>query len=683
MATSPPVRRRDDSGELSRKAAEAAGKRDRVAASAGTTADPAPRKAKSAGSPATPAASTAAVAAHAAAASPTISIAGTSAQRSWFQDFVQSGASWFGSFAVHAVGLVALALMTISAARQETLQVLEVSRRPDEQLSTRLEEDLNPAQTLSFSSALGSADAVAPVAARMGAAPQLNRRVLEQAAAPSFTLADVSLRSIPTERLTVDLGALAPGDPSAVVDGYGQAMDRISQELMMMLGNGDVLVIWLFDQSESMKDDQKEIKDRIDRVYAELGLSEKVAKGDALLTAIASFGKGYQVHTKTPTADAGKIAAAISSVPVDPSGEEQTCRAIAEVIRQHKKYAVQGRRQLALVLVSDESGDDGEYVEQTITEARNARCRVYVLGREACFGYPYVHFRWTHKETGLIFWQRVNRGPETAFVEQLQTEGLWRRYDSHPSGFGPYEQVRLARETGGVFFMLPTLETNLVRGERRDYELDAMRPYLPDLSSRAEYSKARDKEEVRDSLWKIIATLNPWQNTEINLRQRLPLNREQFIKAATEEQQRAKSLISLYDAAEARLKELAPLREQEVSPRWQANYDLLYAQVIAYKVRVYEYGAVLEQFKKNPKPVKDKKTNEWETEDRRETVSDETTKAYQERATQMFKDVIAMHPGTPYAARAQWELRRGFGIELREWYEDPRRATLQDKVPKL
>ncbi|MBI3468850.1 MAG: VWA domain-containing protein [Planctomycetes bacterium] len=682
MATSPSVTRRDDSGELSRKAAEAAGKRDRVAASADAIAGAAHRKAaKPAG--ATPTPTTAAKAAPAAAAPPNLHIDATPAQRSWLQDIVHSGVSWFGSFAVHAAGLVALALMTINAARQETLQVLEVSRRPDEQLSTRLEEEIDPAQTLSFSSALGNPDAVAAVAAKMGAAPQLNRRVLEQAVAPSFTLADVSLRSIPTERLTVDLGALAPGDPSAVVDGYGQAMDRITQELMMMLGNGDVLVIWLFDQSESMKDDQKEIKDRINRVYAELGLSDKVSKGDALLTAIASFGKGFQVHTKTPTADSAKIAAAINSVPVDPSGEEQTCRAIAEVIRQHKKYAVQGRRQLALVLVSDESGDDGEYVEQSITEARNARCRVYVLGREACFGYPYVHFRWTHKETGIVFWQRVNRGPETAFVEQLQTEGLWRRYDSHPSGFGPYEQVRLARETGGVFFMLPTLETNLVRGEKREYELDAMRPYLPDLSSRAEYAKARDKEELRDSLWKIIATLNPWQNTEINLHERLPLNREQFVKAATQEQQRAKSLITLYDAAEARLKELAPLREQEVSPRWQANYDLLYAQVMAYKVRVYEYGAVLEQFKKNPKPVKDKKTNEWEAEYRRETVSDETTKAYQERATQMFKDVIAMHPGTPYAARAQWELRRGFGIDFREWYEDPRRAALKDKVPKL
>ena len=37
-------------------------------------------------------------------------------------------------------------------------------------------------------------------------------------------------------------------------------------------------------------------------------------------------------------------------------------------------------------------------------------------------------------------------------------------------------------------------------------------------------------------------------------------------------------------------------RQHEASPRWQANYDLLYAQLIAYQARMYEYGAYLEEF---------------------------------------------------------------------------------------
>ena len=41
-----------------------------------------------------------------------------------------------------------------------------------------------------------------------------------------------------------------------------------------------MLVVWLFDESDSMKDDQKEIRERFHKVYEELGL---VQKSDAKL----------------------------------------------------------------------------------------------------------------------------------------------------------------------------------------------------------------------------------------------------------------------------------------------------------------------------------------------------------------------------------------------------------------
>ena len=71
---------------------------------------------------------------------------------------------------------------------------------------------------------------------------------------------------------------------------------------------------------------------------------------------------------------------------------------------------------------------------------------------------------------------------------QLQVDGIHRRYDAHPSGFGPYEQARLARQTGGVFFLLPSPEANLWRRDDRIYDADAMRPYLPNLAARGDYA---------------------------------------------------------------------------------------------------------------------------------------------------------------------------------------------------
>ena len=123
-----------------------------------------------------------------------------------------------------------------------------------------------------------------------------------------------------------------------------------------MLSKNKVLVIWLFDQSESMKDDQDQIGRRIHRIYGEVGLSEH-SQGDALTTAVASFGQGFELHTRTPTIDAEEIDEAIAAVPVDPSGEEMFCSAVGEALTRHRRYAKTADRKIALIVVTDESGN--------------------------------------------------------------------------------------------------------------------------------------------------------------------------------------------------------------------------------------------------------------------------------------------------------------------------------------
>ncbi|MGC3970925.1 MAG: hypothetical protein QM775_27400 [Pirellulales bacterium] len=80
-----------------------------------------------------------------------------------------------------------------------------------------------------------------------------------------------------------------------------------------------MLVVWAFDQSESMVDDREEIQGRVDRVYQELGLSA-AAKDDALLTGVISYGASTLNHTPQPTYKPEEIMAAIKAVPTDPSG---------------------------------------------------------------------------------------------------------------------------------------------------------------------------------------------------------------------------------------------------------------------------------------------------------------------------------------------------------------------------
>ena len=513
----------------------------------------------------------------------------------------------------------------------------------------------------------------------------------------AISLADIGISGVSGAQLQMDVPEGTPGEPSAIVQDMNEAMDRVTHEIHMMLLKGDVLVVWLFDQSESMKDDQKEIRDRVYRVYQELGLTDE-AKDGALLTSVASFGDKVRLETQKPTDDINKIKSAIDGVPLDRTGLEHTCPAIGTMINHHRKFATSGRRQMALIVLTDESGepdDNMANLEGAINEAKSARCKVYVMGREAVFGYPLAHMSWVHPQTGGVHWLPINRGPETPFPEQLQTNGFHRRYDAHPSGFGPYEQARICRETGGVFFLLPSPEADLVGRDDRQYDLEAMRPYLPDLSPRDKYAATRDKSELRATLWKVISDLNPYRPDrakDIEMTMHFVPDPQAFAAQVRAEQAKAAVYVRYLHEAEQALEKIKSRRDNEPNPRWRANYDLLFAQVLAYKVRLYEYGAYLEAFVRNPKSVPFTKApnltlGRWDITHRTETITGEQTRSYIERSAQMFERVKKEHPGTPFAARAEFELSRGFGVELIEQYYGPpgpaSTTPVTIKVPNL
>jgi hypothetical protein len=473
----------------------------------------------------------------------------------------------------------------------------------------------------------------------------------------------------------------AAGDPRVVVNNYEQALDRITEEVLWMLAKRKVLLVWCFDQSESMKDDQAEVQARIERVYDELGLREETA-GDALTSAVVSYGEGFFKHMRRgPTSSVLDIRQAIQAVPVDPSGKEMMCQAVLKAINLYSGYAAEQDRQMALILVTDESGersDNLQMLEQAVAAAKAQRCRIYVLGREAVFGYPYAHMRWIHPQTRQQHWLPIDRGPETAFVEQLQTDGFQKRTDAHPSGFGPYEQTRLARETGGIFFILPSLETDLVQGERGEYELMAMRLYQPDLRSREGLYAEVTQNPFRLALLKIVDDLNP-DKPEVAevMGVRFRFSADKFLAEVGQEQAKAIAYLKYLEAASTEIESLERSRRQEVSPRWQANYDLVRAQLVAYMARRYEYNARLEYFvgqlKTTPGlvPVTRPgfmKLSGFSVVPAAENVGGQVSEPLIARSTELFQQVIEQHPGTPWAARAERELQRGFGFTLAPQY---------------
>jgi hypothetical protein len=605
------------------------------------------------------------------------------------------------SMVVHLAGLLVMGLMMLPTPPKPEVKIIEATvapEKPQEEITQKLEKKIEPSTNLAPantpSSAASATVGVQGAISNAVAAPKLNTTVVNR---PTAVRVDVGAVNVFTQTGATFAAAVPEGtlgDGLSTAQGYGDAMDRITQEILNMLAKGKVLVVWGMDQSESVQDDRDEIMARIDRVYTELGLSA-AAKDDALLTGVISYGASTINHTPKPSYKPEEIAAAFKAVPIDPSGAEMQAQAVLMAMSTFAPMAQAQRRQMAFIMVTDESGDMNTNISQTeaaIQACQAAKCKVYILGRESIFGYPYAFMSYTHPETKTNHWLRIDRGPETPQPEQLQINGFGRRTDAFPSGFGPYEQSRIARQTGGIFFMLPSPEVRLV-GRRPNvvYDADAMRPYLPDLSARVDYIADRDKSPFRKVIFQVISDLNPYgpRGNRVEVQTGgFSIDRATFATQANNQMKKAAELIKYLQEAQKAMEAVAEYRAREKSPRWRANYDLIYAQILSYQSRLQEYGWYLAEFINTPKAIKNpfgpaRPTNEWNINGVKRLLKPEVTQANRDKADALFKQIQTEYAGTPWGQRAAEELNRGYGIELHEGYEDPRGRAGGIKLPKL
>jgi hypothetical protein len=146
-----------------------------------------------------------------------------------------------------------------------------------------------------------------------------------------------------------------------------------------------------------------------------------------------------------------------------------------------------------------------------------------------------------------------------------------------------------------------------------------------------------------------------------------------------------------------RLEAVSSQRAEEAEPRWRAAYDLIYAQLLAYRVRQFQYLLALDAHQKNKPKLRDPKNNEWRVQRTTQMLTPDAAQiaatkvdlteleAQRKKALEMYELVIAEHPGTPWAQRAQWEKGSGFGIRLEDYFWDPRYydAEFNKRRPKF
>jgi von Willebrand factor type A domain len=478
-------------------------------------------------------------------------------------------------------------------------------------------------------------------------------------------------------------GGKIAGDPIFDVKEIGAALDQLAREILRHLKDHKLTVVWLFDESTSMQDDQRTILEKFDRVSSELKINVEPSKksAGALTHAIVGFGQGIDYLLPKPLEDIDQIGRAIKRLKIDQTGIENTMGAIRNVVEHYSSLIRQDRR-LLIVLVTDESGDDGADVEEARQALKKYKVPLFVIGRQSLFGYPYAHHRYIDPVTKDVYHPLIRRGPETADLELYQWDGLYDRWDEQPSGFAPYELARLTKDSGGIYFVLPSEEFMRMSQREKAYSITQLKEYLPEYDNRLTYVEKRNSSPLRQMVHAIVL-----EGKNFIYRRDFPIEPEPLVKAALEEGEKAGLKLNFLLEVQKRLEGLAKVRDREPEKRWQAHYDLMLAQTVAFQVKAYEYRALMESIVKAPpmpkRPPGPDLMITWVVDHSKAPLAppNQTAKKYAE-AERLLKQVIICHPKTPWADLAQDAINRGMSVVLNEWHHNPKYYERAQFVPK-
>ena len=349
----------------------------------------------------------------------------------WLDD---DSVAFLVSVGVHVLLLVALASVTI-ATQPKFLAMLINSQPVAEELAP-----LDIVNDIAYSDTPNEeigADSVGSVDMALSSAPT----IADVSAVNSVDL-DVKIpEGDANVKLSVEKAVGLTESPKVVrgMTGVGStgtdgAVDRVTYEILQSLEERPTLVVWIFDSSISMVKRRQEIRDRFDSIYQQLGIvQEQKEKREGtpeippLLTAIMEFGNEVKVLTKDPTDSIEQIRGAIDSIGNE-GGDEMVFHAVKAAVNRYKSFRGKGGnidRNVMLIVITDERGDDLELAEETIKTCRHQAMPCYVLGVPAPFGRDKTFIKFVEFDPAYAQvedWAEVDQGPESLFPERVKLE---------------------------------------------------------------------------------------------------------------------------------------------------------------------------------------------------------------------------------------------------------------------
>ena len=475
-------------------------------------------------------------------------------------------------------------------------------------------------------------------------------------------------------------GRIGEGDTGVGIAGTGGAVDRLTVEIAASLQQRTTVVCWVFDQSVSLAGQRREIAERLDRVFEELGLAARESHGHELLNLVFAYGQKVNPVVTQPTQETAPVVSAIDSIPVDESGVEMTFTAIAEAAKKAKQVRISpSKRNVMIIAFTDEVGDDQQYADQVAAFCRTQAMRVYVVGVPAPFGMREVRIKFKEfdpKYDNDVQWAAVEQGPESLYPEMVRVRSGREADEPIDSGFGPFSLSKLCAETGGIYFCVHANRNaagrvadrevaDMASGLRYFFDSEAMRAYRPDYQSAAKIDQLLAGNRAMKALVEAARSseVAPMVSPLLEFPRRDDGALAQLLGDA---QKKAAVLQPKIDALYGLLAAGLSDRDKVEEKRWQAGYDLALGRVLALKIRTDAYNIMLAQAKAGMK-FKDPKNDTWRLEvDNDISAVGSQTEKLALQARMLLKRVVDEHPGTPWAHYAAAELRQPLGYRWEE-----------------
>jgi len=597
--------------------------------------------------------------------------------------------AWLTSMLVHLVLLVIVGLVGFFPPSADLTLLLVAPLDSEPLLEIPLDIQANPLAAEQIGS-----ESRTSLEAALSRAPKLADH--SQIPTPELDVTDVGkveldLTIDEAVGMHLDMDLPVRGAVGVATVGASGAVDRITQEILRSLEQRDTLVVWLFDQSGSLQPQRKEIHQRIDRIYEELGVltSDESDRDQPLLTSVVAFGRNVSMVTKRPTDNIELIKNAIAQIPSDTSGIESVFTAIYKTVRKYQPLRRRNpdthepTRNVMLVVFTDEAGNDQHGLDKTAELCRRLAIPVYVVGVPAPFGRVETRVKWVDPDPKFDQspqWLTVNQGPESARPERLRLHFASRRIDQDAidSGFGSYALTRLCYESGGIYFAVhPNRRTDRPVGRRETapmsvhmkyfFDPDVMWKYRPDYLSSREYMKRVQGSVVRKALVQAaeLSWVAPMAEPRLLFVKR---NEATLATEVSEAQKGAAKLEPQINRIYEILRQGESGRDDEDSLRWQAGYDLAMGRALAVKARTSAYNAMLAKAKRGMK-FKGEKNNTWHLRPHRDLSElGSQLKKLADQAEVYLKRVVENHPETPWALLAHNELQQPLGWRWDESY---------------